>query len=103
MEIEIPVEYQIILGTLIGGLIIALFRFINSYRKESKNKGESPRLAIVALILGLLIIIPFASVLGLILALISLSIKKYKLLSKIALIVNLITLLPWIAVLIFGP
>ena len=77
MNVDIPVEYQIMLGTLIGGLIISLFRFINSYRKESKNNGESQRLAIVALVLGLLIIIPFASALGLLLAIISVSIKIF--------------------------
>ena len=102
MKIKIPLEYQIIMGSFIAGLIISLFHFINNYRKESKQEGESQRLAIIAIIFGVLIFIPFAGTIGLFLAIISLFIKKFKTLSKIAIVVNIIALLPWLAVLIFS-
>ena len=102
MKISIPVEFQFLLGSLLVGLFISLLKFINAYRKESKLEGESQKLAVAAIIIGLLIFIPFASAAGLLLAIISLSIKKFKSLSKIAIVVNVITLIPWLAVLIFG-
>lgn len=97
---EIPVEYQVLIGTSIGGLVIFLIRYIRDYLKE--QKGESQKLAITAIILGVLIIIPFLGAIGLILSIISFKIKKNKSLSRVAIIVNIISLLPWLGVLIFG-
>jgi hypothetical protein len=87
---------------MIAGLVISLVKFINDFRKESKQKGETQTLAITAIVIGFLIFIPFAGVPGLLLAVLSYYLKKMKSLSKIAIIVNLIFLTPWIAVLIFG-
>ena len=98
---EIPVEYQVLIGTAVGGLILFIVRSIRDYLRETR--GESQRMAIISIILGVLIIIPFISVIGLILAIISYTKKKNKALSKIAIAVNIAGMLPWLAVLIFGP
>lgn len=102
MKFDIPIEYQVLIGSMIASLVITLVKLINDFRKESKQKGESQAIAITAIVIGLLIIIPFAGVPGLLLAGLSYYLKKTKTLSKIAIIVNLISLIPWIAVLIFG-
>lgn len=97
---NIPTEYQVLIGSLLAMLVLWLFRVINDYRR---NKDDEPqRLAFISLIMGLIIIIPFLGAVGLVLALISLFIKKNKRLSKVALVVNTLSLLPWLAVVIFG-
>lgn len=98
---NIPVEYQILFASSILTLLSILFKWVKDYRR---NKPEEPqRLAIASIITGLIIIIPFLSLVGLVLGLIALFINKNKRLSKVAIVVNLITLLTWLAVLIFGP
>lgn len=97
---NIPVEYQILFASSILALFSILFKWVKDYRR---NKPEEPqRLAMASIITGLIIIIPFLSLVGFILGLISLIVKKNKRLSKVAIVVNLITLLPWLAVLLFG-
>lgn len=97
---KIPVEYQVLIGASVGGLILFIISCIRDYLRE--QKGESQKLAIISIILGVLIIIPFLGVVGLLLAIISLFKKKNKALSKIAILINVLSLLPWLAVLIIG-
>ncbi len=97
---NIPVEYQVFIGSAIATLLFGLIQWIKDY---SNNKDKEPqRLAFISIILGLLIIVPFLSILGLLLAIISLVIKKNKRLSKVAVVLNILTMLPWIAVAVFG-
>ncbi len=97
---KIPVEYQVFIGSSIVSLLFLLKQWIKDHKK---NKDAEPqRLAVLSIILGLLIIVPFLSVLGLLLAIISVIIKKNKRLSKIAIVLNILTMLPWIAVVAFG-
>ncbi len=97
---NIPLEYQVFIGSALAGLFLGLIRWIKDYRR---NKDDEPqRLAFVSIIMGVLIIIPFISIIGLLLAIISFTIKKNKRLSKVAIVVNILGTLPWIAVMIFG-
>jgi len=97
---HIPTEYQVAIGSSIGMLVLMLIMWIKDYSKDKER--ESQHLAFISIIFGLIIIVPFLSIAGLLLAMVSLKIKKNKKLSKIALIVNIIATLPWLAVLIFG-
>ena len=97
---EIPVEYQVLFGSSIAGLIIFIIRYIRDYLKE--QKGESQKLAVISIILGVFIIVPFLGAIGLLLAIISFFTRKNKSMSKIAILVNILSILPWLAVLIFG-
>lgn len=97
---KIPVEYQVLVGSIIATLLLTLIKAIKDYLKDKDSERQG--IAITSIVLGILIVIPFISVVGILLALLSLKIKKNKKLSKVALIINLIALLPWLAVVIFG-
>ncbi len=97
----IPVEYQVLIGTAVGGLLITAYRFLKT--QSLKDPEESQKISIIAIILGVLIIIPFLGVIGLAIALVALKKKKRKILPIIAFVINLIATLLWLAVIIFGP
>ena len=78
----------------------SMIKAIKDYLKDKDSERQG--IAITSIFLGIVIVIPFISVVGILLALLSLKIKKNKKLSKVALIINLIALLPWLAVVIFG-
>lgn len=96
--------WQVVIGTGIGGLLLTLWSIYRSYLRESKEHNESQRMAKVAIVLSILGLfsIGLGSVLGILLGFISMRGKNFKALSKIAIVLGLITLVPWILVLIFG-
>ena len=60
---NMPLEYQVLVGSALAGLFFVLIRWIKDYRK---NKDREPqRLAFISIIMGVLIIIPFISIIGL--------------------------------------
>lgn len=85
-------------------MILNLYWLYKNYKKESKKNDEKQTLATISIVIGLTGIVTFGigSVLCIILALISMSGKKYKALSKIGVFVSILTMLPWVAVMIFG-
>ena len=96
--------WQIVIGSGISGVIISIYSLYKSYLKESKENNESQRMAKVSIVAGISgIILVFAgSVLGIILGIISMRGKKYKALSKIGIAVSILTMLPWLLVIILG-
>lgn len=96
--------WQIVIGTGIGGLLLALWSIYRSYLRESKEHNESQRMAKVAIVLSIfgLFSIGLGSILGILIGFTSMKGKKFKALSKIAVVIGLITLFPWILVAIFG-
>lgn len=96
--------WQVIIGSGIAGLLVTLFSIYRSYLKESKVHNEKQGLAKASIILGLsgIVLIGLGSVAGIILGLISMKGKKYRALSKIGVVLSILTLIPWILVLIFG-
>lgn len=96
--------WQIIIGTAIGGALVNIFWFFKQYLKESKESGEKQTLAVWAIVLGLagIVTLGITSIIGLILALVSMREKKHKALSIVGLTVSVLTLLPWLAVIVLG-
>lgn len=97
--------WQVIIGACIGGLLLNIFMLYKQYVQESTESGESQKLASWSIIIGLsgLIFFGITSVIGIIFALISMRGKKHRALSKIGLYVSVLTMLPWIVVIILGP
>lgn len=97
--------WQVVIATGIGGLLLTLFGVYRSYIKESKAHNEKQGLAKASIIIGLLGLLTFGlgSIIGILLALFSMKGKKYRALSKIGVTVSVLTLTPWILVLVFGP
>lgn len=96
--------WQVIIGTGIGGLLFEIYRLYRFYLKESKENNENQRGAKTSIWLGISgLILPFvSSAAGLIVGFLSMRGKRYKTLSKIGIFVSLLTLLPWLLVLILG-
>ena len=75
-----------------------------SYVKQSKENNEKQRLAQASVIAGLsgIILIFIGSITGIVLGVISMKGKKYKALSKIGIMISILTMLPWILVVLLG-
>lgn len=98
-------SWQIIIGIAIASALISIFQLYRSYLRQSKESGESQKLAIWSIIFGLssLILVGVGSLIGIILGLISMKGKTHKALSKIGIILSILTFLPWLLVIISGP
>ena len=96
--------WQVIIGTATGGLLLNIYWFYKQYIIESKEHNEKQALATWSIVLGLAGIITFGvtSIIGMILAFISMRGKTHKALSIIGLSVSILTMLPWVAVIVFG-
>lgn len=96
--------WQIIIGLGIASTLISIFQLYRSYLRESKESGESQRMAKWSIFFGLsgIFLIGLGSFIGIILGLISMRGKKHKALSKIGVAVSVLTLLPWFLVVLLG-
>lgn len=96
--------WQVVIGTAIGGALLNIYWLFKHYVQQSKASNESQTMAIWAIVAGLMGIITFGitSIVGLILAVISMRGKKFKALSITGLVISVLTMAPWIAVIIFG-
>jgi ABC-type sugar transport system permease subunit len=79
--------WGIIIGAAAGGLLLEIWRTVKLY-KNDKSPEESQALAITSIIMGLLFIIPFLSVIGLMIAIISYKKKKFKGFARIGILIN---------------
>lgn len=97
--------WQVVIGTSIGGLLIAVYGFYKDYVSTSKEHNESQVMATLSIVFGLsgLFLVVMGSAIGLILGFKSRKGKKYKALANIGIFLSFLTLLPWIAVFIWGP
>ncbi|MCF6185002.1 MAG: hypothetical protein L3J56_10370 [Bacteroidales bacterium] len=95
---------KVIIGFAIGSIILAIYKYYKAYVLESKESNESQKMAKASIIFGLsgIILIFIGSIIGIILGLISMRGKKYKALSIIGIMVSVLTLLPWLMILLFG-
>jgi len=96
--------WQVVIGSGIGGLLLNIYWFYKQYVSESKESDEKQSMATWSIIVGLTGIITFGitSIIGLILALFSMRGKTHRALSKIGISVSILTMLPWLAVIVFG-
>ncbi len=96
--------WQVVIGLGIGGALISIYSLYKQYLKESKEHNESQKLAKISILVGLsgIIIVFVGSVIGISLGVLSMRGKKYKALSKIGIMVSVLTALPWILVLVLG-
>lgn len=96
--------WQIVIGSGIGGTIFSIYGLYKSYLKESKENNENQRRAKFSVIAGLsgIILIFIGSLAGIILGIVSMKGKKFKTLSKIGIMVSILTMLPWLLVLVLG-
>jgi uncharacterized membrane protein (Fun14 family) len=81
-----------------------LYGFYKDYVTTSKEHNESQTMAKLSIVFGLsgLILIGLGSIVGLILGFKSKKGKKHKTLSYIGIFLSILTILPWIAVLVWG-
>jgi len=95
--------WQVIIGSAIGGLLLEIYLLYKSYARKSVASNESQRMAKASIIFGLsgIILIFIGSIIGIILGLLSMRGKKHKGLSIIGIIISVLTLTPWILMLIF--
>ena len=89
--------WGVIYGSLIGGLLLELYRLAKAHRVNWESKGY----AITSIVLGLMVIIPFISVPGLVLGIISFRKTKWKKLSLTGIILCFIVSL-FYGLIIFG-
>lgn len=96
--------WQVIIGSAIGGVLISLYKLYRSYLQESKAHNENQRLAKWSVIFGLsgIILVFLGSIIGLIFGIISVRKNKYKALSKIGITLSILSVIPWLLVIIFG-
>lgn len=101
---EMDTFWQIAIGSGIGGALISIYSLYKAYLKESKENNETQRLAKISIIAGLsgIILVFIGSIAGIILGIISMKGKKYKVLSKIGIMVSVLTMLPWLLVVVLG-
>lgn len=102
---EIDPSMQVIIGSFIGLLLLNLIRLYRSFIQKSKELEESQTMAKWSIIIGLsgIILIFVGSIVGLILGILSMRGKKLKQLSYIGITISILTGIPWLLVLIFGP
>ncbi|MDA3884871.1 MAG: hypothetical protein PF638_04680 [Candidatus Delongbacteria bacterium] len=98
-------SWQVIIGTGIGGLLLALYGFYKDYVNTSKEDNESQTIAKWSIVFGLsgLFLVGLGGIIGLILGFRSKKGKKHKALSYIGIFLSILTALPWIAVFVWGP
>ena len=96
--------WQVVIGSGIGGVLVSLYLMYKSYTKESKEHNEKQSMAKASILFGLsgLFLVFAGSIVGIVLGFISMRGKKYKALSKIGIIVSILTALPWILVVLLG-
>ena len=96
--------WQIVIGSGIGGALLSIYSLYKSYVAESKQHNESQKMAKASIIIGLLgiIFVFIGSIIGIVLGLLSMRGKKYKALSKIGIVVSILTMLPWLLVIVLG-
>ncbi len=96
--------WQIIMGIGIATTLLSIFQLYRSYLRESKKSGESQRMAKWSIFFGLsgIILIGLGSFVGILLGVISMKGNKHKSLSKIGVAVSILTLLPWLLVVLLG-
>lgn len=99
------VFWQIVIGSGIGGVLFSIYSLYKMYVEESKEHNENQKMAKASIIFGLLgfILVFVGSIIGIILGVLSLRGKKYKALSKIGIVVSILTALPWLLVVFLGP
>lgn len=97
--------WQVIIGSGVAGLLLTIFGIYRSYLRESKEHNEKQGMAKASIIFGLsgLILIGVGSLIGILLGFVSMRGKKYRALSKLGIFISILTLIPWVLVLIFGP
>ena len=97
--------WQILIGAGLVGVVVSVYSLYRSYVNESEANNESQTMAKWAIIFGLsgIILVFIGSLIGIVLSLISMKKKKYKALSKLGLFFSILTTIPWILVIIFGP
>ena len=93
--------WGVIIGTALGGILLEIWRTYKLYKNE-KSPDENQTLAITSILMGLLFIIPFLCVIGLILSIISHNKKKFKGFAKIGIYVNSFVLLVTIGIVIIN-
>ena len=96
--------WQIVIGSGIGGALLSIYSLYKMYLTESKENNENQKMAKASIIFGLLgfILVFVGSVIGIILGFLSMRGKKYKALSKIGIAVSILTMLPWLLIVLFG-
>jgi hypothetical protein len=92
--------WQIVLGFGIGTLVIVLYGMYKSYIKTAEENNENLKLAKISIIFGAsgIVFIFLGSLVGITLAVISFRRNKYRALSIIGFVVSLLTMLPWLLV-----
>lgn len=97
--------WQIVIGSGIGGALLSIYSLYKMYVNESKENNENQKMAKASIIFGLLgfILVFVGSIIGIVLGIISMRGKKYKALSKIGIVVSILTMLPWLLVIVLGP
>lgn len=96
--------WQVVIGSGIGGALLSIYSLYKMYLTESKEHNENQKMAKASIIFGLLgfILVFVGSIIGIILGIISMRGKKYKALSKIGIAVSILTMLPWLFIVLFG-
>lgn len=96
--------WQVVIGSGIGGALLSIYSLYKMYLSESKEHSENQKMAKASIIFGLLgLILAFVgSIIGIILGIISMRGKKYKALSKIGIVVSILTMLPYLLIIILG-
>ena len=96
--------WQVVIGSAIGGAILSIYSLYKSYMKESKEHNEKQGLAKASIIIGLsgIILVIIGSLVGIVLGIVSMKGKKYRALSKIGIMVSILTMLPWLLVIVLG-
>ena len=96
--------WQIAIGTRIGGVLYSIYSLYKQYIEESKANKKKQTLATWSIIIGLsgIIFAFIGSISGILLALLSMKGNKHKALSKIGLLISILTLLPWLLVVFIG-
>jgi|GEM_PF-2795410 len=97
--------WQVVIGSAIGGLLLNLYWFYKQYVREIRKSNEKQTMATWSIIVGLtgIVTLGITSIIGLILAIMSMRGKTHKALSIIGITVSTLTMLPWLVVIIFGP
>lgn len=96
--------WQVIIGVGIASALLSVLKLYRSYIKESKESGENQRLAKWSIFFGLsgIILVGLGSFLAILLGLISMKGKKHKALSKIGIVLGILSFLPWLMVFVAG-
>ena len=96
--------WQVVIGTAIASLLITLYGLYRSYVRESKKHGEKQGLAKISIFLGLsgIILVGVGSLLGITFGFISMRGKHYRALSKLGIVISILTFIPWVLVYFFG-